>query len=395
MPNLSLDILSKHEEILVQNPEKDPSLWECQLFRSIDNFSAVIDQQYEKTIQESYLNLIQAADRFIYIENQYFMGSSFAWLTHNSNTQVSERHFTYTGDTFNDKQFDVQKNEIVGCDNQVPIQLVNKINAKIARKEDFCVYVVLPMFPEGIPNSETIQQILYWQWNTMCMMYKLIADQLVKFELTNIRAPKDYLSFFCLGNREPFNPSAPQIPPCPHDMSSQAAYFSYLLSQTRRNQIYVHSKMMVVDDEYIILGSANINERSMAGDRDSEICVGGYQPRHIGPDPRGDVHKFRMSLWSEHCNRSLEIFNKPSSIECARLVNKIAENNWKVYSDVPVHDMNLHPQTQDGAGGHILPYPIWVNKETGECHANPLCFPDSNAFVSGRLSASIPNNITV
>ena len=36
--------------------------------------------------------------------------------------------------------------------------------------------------------------------------------------------------------------------------------------------------MMIVDDEYIIVGSANINQRSMAGARDTEIAFGGFQP---------------------------------------------------------------------------------------------------------------------
>jgi phospholipase D1/2 len=323
------------------------------------------------------------------------MGSSFAWLSHNSNANSSAKQFTYTGDVYNDRMYDVQKNELIGCDNKVPMELVNKINSKIAKKQDFTVYVVLPMFPEGIPDSETIQQILYWQWCTMTFMYKAIAEQIVKSELTNHKSPKDYLSFYCLGNREPLNPSSPPIPPCPNDMSSQTSYFNYLLSQTRRNQIYVHSKMMIVDDEYIILGSANINERSMAGDRDSEICVGGYQPHHIGNDPRGDVHKFRMSLWSEHTNRSIKQFESPSSIECVRTMNQIGENNWHIYSQTSCQDMNLASSTPDGAGGHLLCYPIWVNRETGDCYPNPLCFPDSRAFISGKLSASIPNNITV
>ena len=30
---------------------------------------------------------------------------------------------------------------------------------------------------------------------------------------------------------------------------------------------------MIVDDEKIIIGSANINDRSMLGDRDSEIAI--------------------------------------------------------------------------------------------------------------------------
>lgn len=30
---------------------------------------------------------------------------------------------------------------------------------------------------------------------------------------------------------------------------------------------------MIIDDEYVIMGSANINDRSMLGDRDSELAV--------------------------------------------------------------------------------------------------------------------------
>lgn len=44
--------------------------------------------------------------------------------------------------------------------------------------------------------------------------------------------------------------------------------------------IYVHAKGMIVDDEYVIVGSANINQRSMAGTKDTEIAMGAYQPHH-------------------------------------------------------------------------------------------------------------------
>lgn len=37
--------------------------------------------------------------------------------------------------------------------------------------------------------------------------------------------------------------------------------------------IYVHSKLMIVDDKVAFISSANINDRSMLGDRDSEIGV--------------------------------------------------------------------------------------------------------------------------
>uniref|UniRef100_A0A4W3HP38 Phospholipase n=1 Tax=Callorhinchus milii TaxID=7868 RepID=A0A4W3HP38_CALMI len=37
--------------------------------------------------------------------------------------------------------------------------------------------------------------------------------------------------------------------------------------------IYVHSKMLIADDNTVIIGSANINDRSMLGKRDSEMAV--------------------------------------------------------------------------------------------------------------------------
>lgn len=37
--------------------------------------------------------------------------------------------------------------------------------------------------------------------------------------------------------------------------------------------IYVHSKVMIVDDRVVIMGSANINDRSMLGNRDSELAM--------------------------------------------------------------------------------------------------------------------------
>lgn len=60
--------------------------------------------------------------------------------------------------------------------------------------------------------------------------------------------------------------------------------------------IYVHAKGMVVDDEYVIVGSANINQRSMAGTKDTEIAMGSYQPTHTwarrNRRPRGQVRWF-------------------------------------------------------------------------------------------------------
>lgn len=38
-------------------------------------------------------------------------------------------------------------------------------------------------------------------------------------------------------------------------------------------QVYVHSKVMIVDDCTVLIGSANINDRSLLGSRDSEVLL--------------------------------------------------------------------------------------------------------------------------
>lgn len=37
--------------------------------------------------------------------------------------------------------------------------------------------------------------------------------------------------------------------------------------------IYIHSKLMIVDDRVVLIGSANINDRSLLGSRDTELAV--------------------------------------------------------------------------------------------------------------------------
>jgi len=64
--------------------------------------------------------------------------------------------------------------------------------------------------------------------------------------------------------------------------------------------IYVHSKGMIVDDEYVLLGSANINQRSMEGTRDTEIAMGAYQPNHTWAKkhskPRGQARFLNLQV---------------------------------------------------------------------------------------------------
>jgi phospholipase D1/2 len=83
------------------------------------------------------------------------------------------------------------------------MELALKIANKISKNERFCVYIVIPMWPEGVPTSAAVQEILFWQGQTMSMMYKIIADALEKAGLSECYHPQDYLNFYCLGKREP------------------------------------------------------------------------------------------------------------------------------------------------------------------------------------------------
>ncbi|SDA34929.1 PLD-like domain-containing protein [Pseudomonas sp. NFPP12] len=38
-------------------------------------------------------------------------------------------------------------------------------------------------------------------------------------------------------------------------------------------QIYVHSKLLIADDRVAIVGSTNVNDRSLLGNRDSELVM--------------------------------------------------------------------------------------------------------------------------
>ena len=73
-------------------------------------------------------------------------------------------------------------------------------------------------------------------------------------------------------------------------------------------QIYVHSKLVIADDMCAVLGSANINDRSLLGDRDSEIAVlihdktEGFKKPITGKEPipvSKAVHELRVQLWEK------------------------------------------------------------------------------------------------
>lgn len=352
---------------LMVTHSEDKDTWHVQLLRSIDSGSVKgfpkhpeerIRQHLasdkgtvvEKSIQSAYVKAIRRAQHFIYIENQYFLGSSFGWSEYKD----------------------------AGANQMIPIELALKIASKILKNEPFRVYVVIPMWPEGVPTSASVQAILHWQKLTMEMMYKIIAEAISEKKLSGVH-PRDFLTFFCLGGRE--KPETEETPSEPKTVEEKVL-------ASRRQMIYVHSKMMVVDDEYVILGSANINQRSMDGSRDTELALGAFQPHHSWREnqrhPHGQVFGFRMSLWTEHLGLLEEVHGHPQTIDCIRRVNAQGDELWKQYSAEEITDLE----------GHLLSYPILVQAD-GTVDSLPDFdeFPDVGGKIIGSIQR-LPQSLT-
>ncbi|KAF9424284.1 hypothetical protein BGZ94_008060 [Podila epigama] len=72
-------------------------------------------------------------------------------------------------------------------------------------------------------------------------------------------------------------------------------------------QLYIHSKLMIIDDRVVIIGSANINDRSQLGYRDSEIAIIIEDSEKVPSMMNGEpfeagklAHSLRASLFKEH-----------------------------------------------------------------------------------------------
>lgn len=187
-----------------------------QLLRSAADWSAGI-KYHEESIHAAYVNVIENSKHYIYIENQFFISCA---------------------------------------DDKV---VFNKVGDAIARRilkahrenRRYRVYVVIPLLPgfEGdisTGGGNALQAIMHFNYRTMCRGEDSILGQL-KAELGNQWI--NYISFCGL--------------------RTHAELEGNLVTEL----IYVHSKLLIADDNTVIIGSANINDRSMLGKRDSEMAV--------------------------------------------------------------------------------------------------------------------------
>nr|XP_015216771.1 PREDICTED: phospholipase D1 isoform X4 [Lepisosteus oculatus] len=187
-----------------------------QILRSAADWSAGI-KYHEDSIHNAYLHVIENSKHYIYIENQFFISCS------------DNRHVL----------------------NGIGDAIAKRINRAYKEDKKYRVYVVTPLLPgfEGdiqTGGGNSIQAVMHFNYRTMIRGDNSIVSQL-KREMGD--QWMNYISFCGL--------------------RTHAELEGRLVSEL----IYVHSKMLIADDNTVIIGSANINDRSMLGKRDSEVAV--------------------------------------------------------------------------------------------------------------------------
>jgi phospholipase D1/2 len=108
------------------------------------------------------------------------------------------------------------------------------------------VWVIIPLIPGFAgelddPDAVIPRVIMHWQYSTICRGENSLFARIAAL---NVK-PSDYIQFFGLRTH------------------------GIVADHPKTEIVYVHSKLMIADDQRAICGSANINERSMRGSRDS------------------------------------------------------------------------------------------------------------------------------
>lgn len=233
---------------------------EYQVLRSSCDWSLGL-KEHEQSIQNAYLKLIQESESFVYIENQFFVTS----------TEVDG----------------------IVVENQIGNALVQRIVKAYESGEAWKAFILIPLMPgfeAEVDSNEaaSVRVICECQYNSISRGAKSIFYRL---ESLGIR-PDMYIHFFSLRQWGKFR----------DDMLTT-------------EQLYIHAKTMIVDDRIAIIGSANINERSMRGVRDSEVAVCVRDTKVVESRLNGKpwkaakfAHSLRVRLMREHLGVDIDKF---------------------------------------------------------------------------------------
>ncbi|EXX61011.1 phospholipase D [Rhizophagus irregularis DAOM 197198w] len=295
----------KGEYVSTRDESKFRGTCDVQLLRSSAYWSSGIER--ESSIYNAYCHLIRTSKHFIYIENQFFI--------------------TTTENEENDPKY-VIKNRIGEC-------IVERIKKAHENNEKFRIIVIMPLLPsfESDLNSSdagTIRMVMHWQYMSICRGGKGILEKLSeaginsekyitfyslrgydkvhhvnnKGENKSLRSKKSLLSL--KARREKQNQERSSEDNSTH-LNEPTSIGEPVVLKHFTEEIYIHSKLMIVDDRYVIIGSANLNDRSQLGNRDSEIAIVIKDNKKVDARMNGKPYQaskfaytLRSSLFKEH-----------------------------------------------------------------------------------------------
>ncbi|OWJ57685.1 phospholipase D-like domain-containing protein [Paraburkholderia caledonica] len=253
---------------------------------SAERVGLVAPARKQSDIAQAMRNMIVKATSFIYIENQFFVsGFGSAQTDPDSLARDVVSAGPLSGPAEKIKGMGVgestthmiSKHADEAPKNFICELLGDRIGKTIMSgvKERFHVIITLPVHPEGTLNNENIVAQVHWTMQSLVFGSFSLLNRVRRFlKARELRDKKD--------------PSWQKVLSDANNMRYKdidiAACDEYVTLLNLRNwekvgdryiteQIYVHTKMMIVDDLFALVGSANINDRSMLGTRDSEIAV--------------------------------------------------------------------------------------------------------------------------
>ena len=315
----------------------DESNVKIQVLRSVDNWSA--GQLHEASVYSAYLHAIEHAEHFIYIENQFFISS--------------------------------QPGIFLKVENQIIAALVDRIYKAFQNNEDFRVIMVMPLKPEfpgewcdddSDSESDNVYTS-YWRHFLSILGIGKDLETVSYWNYLSIYSGKDSLYNRLINRNMP-------VDDIPRFFGLFGLRTHGILNDKLVTEIiYVHSKIMIVDDRRVIIGSANINDRSMLGYRDSEMAVFIEDMEMIDGKMKGQpyqvgkfAHNLRCHLLKEH----LDLLDKnkyelsalkvedPLSDALYTAIVESAFKNTNIYTEVFGGKVELANEVQD-----CETYKIW------------------------------------
>ena len=309
--------------------------------------------QPQSDIYQVMLKLIKKAKRYIYLENQFFISDYGSPSDVSLNDQLSEAaQIELPLKPWATRVLSATANDLP--ENKIVQALSDKIASVIFafKPEPFHVYITLPVHPEGLLNvgstmatiHQTMQTIVYGSDSLLNRIRKhlWVYQQLVKDEVPRKNWQKLRPTYYDKMGEEY---KTIELEECDKYVTLlNLRSWAQLGDRTLTEQIYVHSKLTIVDDLYVLVGSANINDRSLLGGRDSELAalIVDNDSQTINCPERGipiPVRKFayelRTKIWQGLYGQGLEqAINVPELASSVTAIRSRAKSNTDIFESV-------------------------------------------------------------